>query len=192
MQMAPAPPADSPLRFAADLLSVIVGDDSGSRLYWELVDPGHAEAAELTYNDYDGSGAWSTYVCCRPELAAGNLSRIAEIYAAVNREGVAADELQQAKNKVSSRVVLQSERPMGRLASLGGNWLYRREYRSVQDDLATLQAMTPDDIRRLLDAYPLAQTTTVGVGPLEGIEEASRRREPAQVGTQGDSPTNAG
>lgn len=44
MQMGPGP--EWSLRFAAELLSVIVGDDSGSRLFWELVDPGAAEAAE--------------------------------------------------------------------------------------------------------------------------------------------------
>ncbi len=45
MQMSPAPPADSPMRYAADILTVIVGDDTGSRLFWEMVDPGYAETA---------------------------------------------------------------------------------------------------------------------------------------------------
>ncbi|MBW3542994.1 MAG: insulinase family protein, partial [Planctomycetes bacterium] len=34
LEMSPAPPSHSPLRFAAAILSVIVGDSSGSRLYW--------------------------------------------------------------------------------------------------------------------------------------------------------------
>jgi predicted Zn-dependent peptidase len=170
MQLAAAPPAASPLRFAADLLCVIVGDESGSRLYWDLVDPGHAEAAELAYNDYEGSGAWAGYVSCRPEQTADNLRRVRGIYEAVNSEGVSREELEQAKNKVASRVVLHSERPMGRLASLGGNWIYRREYRTVADDLAMLRGITAEDIRALLANYPLAQTTTVGVGPLDHVE----------------------
>ncbi|MGH7128299.1 MAG: M16 family metallopeptidase, partial [Planctomycetaceae bacterium] len=61
MQMAPAPPADHPLRYAAELLAVIVGDDSGSRLYWDVVDPGLAETAEMGYAEYDGSGTYMTY-----------------------------------------------------------------------------------------------------------------------------------
>ncbi|REJ86312.1 MAG: insulinase family protein [Planctomycetota bacterium] len=168
-QMAPAPPARSPLRFAADLLSVVVGDSQGSRLYWELVDPGHCEGVELAYNDYDGSGAWMTYLCCRPEQTAGNLGRISEIYDSVNKSGIDDDELEQARNKTASRIVLQSERPMGRLSSLGGNWIYRDEYQSVEDDLRMLQSVTADDVNTLLDKYPLAQTTTVGVGPLEQL-----------------------
>lgn len=170
MQLAVAPPATNDLRYAADLLSVIVGDESGSRLYWELVDPGHAEAAEVGYNEYDGTGTWMTYLCCRPEATAENLDRIRSIYEQVNRDGVTQEELDQAKNKVASRVVLRSERPMGRLSSLGGNWLYRHEYRSVEDDLQTLQSITLEDIRALLQAYPLGQTTTAAVGPLESLD----------------------
>jgi predicted Zn-dependent peptidase len=65
--------------------------------------------------------------------------------------------------------VLRSERPMGRLASLGHNWLYRAEYRSVADDLNTLRAITPADIRKLVELYPLRQLTTSAVGPLESL-----------------------
>lgn len=169
--MSPAPPAASPLRFAADLLSVIVGDDSGSRLYWSLVDPGYADIAEVGYNDYDGSGSYMTYLCCQPEEIESNLQRIAEIYGDVATNGVTEEELRQAKNKVASRVVLRSERPMGRLSSLGSNWLYRQEYRSFEQDLETLEQLTQKDMRDVLDAYPLALTTKVGIGPLKELAE---------------------
>jgi predicted Zn-dependent peptidase len=169
-QLAPAPAAEDSLRFAAELLAVIVGDESSSRLYWELVDPGHVEAADLSYHEFQGTGTWMTYFCCRPEETAQNMDRVASVFALVNRNGVTPEELAQARSKVASRIVLQGELPMGRLSSLGGNWLYRREYRSVEDDLATVRGVDADDLRRLLDVYPLAATTTVGVGPLMDIE----------------------
>jgi len=172
--MGAAPSADSPLRYAAELLSVVVGDAQGSRLYWELVDPGHVESAELCFNDYDGCGAWVTYFCCRPEESAANLERIENIYADVTLRGIASDELEQARNKVASRIVLQSERPMGRLSSLGGNWMYRREYRSIRDELQALADVTGDDFRKLLDEFPLPPVTVVGVGPLEESALPSR------------------
>jgi hypothetical protein len=59
---------------------------------------------------------------------------------------------------------------MGRLSSLGGNWVYRQEYRSVADDLKVLKEMTLDDIHNLLEVYPLGQLTTVTIGPLESLE----------------------
>jgi predicted Zn-dependent peptidase len=169
MQMAGAPSARSPLRLAAELLSVVVGDDSGSRLYWDLVDPGLAESADLSYNEYEGSGAYLTYLCSTPESTADNLQRIADIYADVNERGVSEEELQQAQNKVASRIVLRSERPMGRLSSLGGNWVYRGEYRSVQEELDAFRAITTDDIRGLLAKYPLGQLSTAAVGPLPAL-----------------------
>lgn len=169
MQMSPAPPADSAWRFAADILSVIVGDDTGSRLFWNLVDPGYAETAEMGYNEFDGSGAYMTYFSCEPDQAEPNLDRVQKIYDDINAHGVTEVELTQARNKVASRIVLRSERPMGRLASLGHNWLYRGEYRTVADDLATLRAITVADIRKLLEIYPLRQTTTSSVGPLDEL-----------------------
>jgi len=169
MQMAPAPSAADPLRFAAELLSVIVGDDSGSRLYWELVDPGYAEAADMGYNEYDGSGAYLTYLSCDPESTHDNLQRIHRLFDEVNARGITAEELEQAKSKVASRVVLRSERPMGRLSSLGSNWLYRREYRTVEDDLTTLQSISVADLSELLKKFPLGAVSTAAVGPLASL-----------------------
>lgn len=169
MQMGAAPTAVSPLRFAAELLSVVVGDDTGSRLFWELVDPGHAEAADLGYNEYDGAGSWMTYLSCQPEQVASNLELFQRVFDDVNRHGITADELEQARNKVASRIVLRGERPMGRMSSLGSNWLYRHQYQSIADDLRTVRAITLKDIREVLEEFPLRMMTTAGVGPLEKL-----------------------
>ncbi len=166
IQMAAAPSASDPRRFAAELLCVIVGDDTNSRLYWDLVDPALVESAEVGYYEYEGAGTYLTFLNGSPESTKTNLARIARQYEAINTNGVTVEELEQARNKVATRVVLRGERPMGRLSSLGGNWLTRREYRSIADDLAILRSVTLDDIRQLLIEFPLAQTTTVGVGPL--------------------------
>lgn len=169
MQMAPAPSAKNKMRYAAEMVSGIVGDDSGSRMFWEIVDPGYAEAAEIGYNEYDGSGTYLTYLSCAPESTEENLSRIQKIYDDVNENGVTETEIERVCNKVASRVVLRGERPMGRLSSLGGNWVYRQEYCSVADDLQTLRSIGAQDIRDLLDLYPLAQTSTATVGPLTAL-----------------------
>ena len=79
--------------------------------------------------------------------------------ATVMAEGVTEDELTQAKNKVLARSVLRSERPMGRLASLGFHWTYRREYLSVEDELEAFSRVTLDDLRRVLDDWPLLPMT---------------------------------
>ena len=121
----------------------------------------------MGYYEYEETGAYLTFLNGPPEETKSNLKRIAKIYADVNKRGVTADELEPAKNKVCSRLVLRGERPMGRLGGLGNNWLFRREYRSIADDVAIVQNITLNDIRSLLDQFPLGQMTTIGVGPLK-------------------------
>src|SRR5205085_6161802 len=112
--MSPGPAAVSPLRYAAGTLGMIIGDDSGSRLYWALVDPGLAESADMSFHDYEGTGAFYTSFSCEPENASQNLAIIHRVLKAVQQDGVSEEELQQAKSKILSRIVRGSERPMGR------------------------------------------------------------------------------
>jgi predicted Zn-dependent peptidase len=174
LQLADAPASEDDERYAAKLLATIVGDETGSRMYWELTDPGLAESASLGHYEYLGVGMFYAWLACEPELAEDNLARLMDIYHRVEEEGVSADELQQAKNKVKARVVLGSERPRSRLFNLGGNWLQRREYRTVADDLAALDAVTLHDLRAILSKYPLSRASTVTVGPLKMVRPPAR------------------
>ena len=70
--LCPAPAADAPDRYAADALAMIIGDDSGSRLYWALVDPGLADSADMSFHDYEGTGSYFTSFSCEPENASQN------------------------------------------------------------------------------------------------------------------------
>jgi len=164
------PPLESPDRYAAQLLATVLGDHTGSRLYWALVDPGHADGAELSYQDYNQAGALFTFLSCDPGETRANLGRVAEVYRAVADDGLSEDELTQAKNKVLARSVLRSERPMGRLASLGFHWTYRREYQSVADELEAFGRVTLADVRRVLDRWPLLPMTVVSVGPTTDVQ----------------------
>ncbi len=165
--MSPAPFDDARERYAAKLLATVLGDDSGSRLYWELIDPGLAEHAGMQHADYADAGAMITLLCCDPEDTAGNLARVTEVYRLAATDGIAEVELRQAKNKVCSRVVLAGERPRGRLFAVGIDWMCRGEYRSVEDDLQAVGAVTLDDLHGLLRGYPLSPAATVTIGPLQ-------------------------
>ena len=65
------PPLESPDRYAAHLLATILGDHTGSRLYWTLIDPGLADGAELSYQDYNQAGAFFTFLSCEPDVDPG-------------------------------------------------------------------------------------------------------------------------
>ncbi len=167
LQLTNGPAARDRDRYAARLLATILGDDSGSRLYWALVDSGLAEQATLSHHDFQGTGIFMTYMACEPDEAQENVARISKIYAEAEKSGVTAAELSQAKSKVNSRVVLGSERPRGRLFSIGNNWMQRREYFTVQDYLRAIDSVTEDDVTGVLARYPLSINTTLAIGPLK-------------------------
>ncbi len=160
------PPADSPLRHAADLLGMAVGDDSGSRLYWALVDPGLADSADCSFHEYEGTGAFYTSFSCQPEQSEEDLELVLDVLKDVQDNGISEEELNQARNKVLSRVVRGSERPKGRMMALGMNWIYQHGYRSVDDDLRAYETVTLETIDDVLERYPLDRATTFALGPL--------------------------
>ena len=169
VQLANGPAAKDPDRYAARLLATILGDDSGSRMFWELADTGLAEYAAMSACEYQGTGVYMTFLSCAPEDAAENLSRIDAIFAEAEKNGVTEGELQQAKNKICAHIILQAERSSSRLFSVGSNWIQRREYRAVADIVKSYQAVQLADIAAVLRKYPLSQKTTVCVGPLADV-----------------------
>jgi predicted Zn-dependent peptidase len=167
--VADAPALEDDDRFAAQLLATVLGDYTGSRLYWALVDPGHADSADVSYQDYNRAGSFYTFLSCEPDQTQANLERVVDLYGEAMSEGVNEEELNQAKNKFLARSVLRSERPMGRLASLGFHWAYRREYMPVDKELELFGKVTVEDVRRVLTAWPLLPMTVVSVGPTTDV-----------------------
>jgi hypothetical protein len=51
--------------------------------------------------------------------------------------------------------MLASERPMGRMSRLGVRWSYGLPYKTLDDDLAAIGAVTLEDIRGYLGAFPI-------------------------------------
>jgi predicted Zn-dependent peptidase len=169
MAIAPGPPAESPLRYAAATLALAVGDDSGSRYYWELVDPGLVESASCSVDQNQATGVVATVYSCEPGQAAENLRIVSRVLADVQKSGITGDELNQAKSKIASRLVRHSERPMGRMRSIASVWIYNGEYHDIDAELARFDAVTPGSIRDCLDRYPIDRTTVVAYGPLERL-----------------------
>jgi len=169
LTLAPAPAADSPLRHAVSVLAVAIGDDSGSRLHWELVDPGRVESAGCGVDFSHGNGFLAASFSGDPESASENLGIVKKVLGEVQKDGITDEELAQAKNKITSRVVRSSERPMGRMSSIAGAWMYRGEYSDPDVEIARYDAVDLKMIRKYLDEFPVDALTTVGYGPLKEL-----------------------
>ena len=166
VRLTAAPGENDPDHWAAGLLAVVLGDGSGSRLYWSLVDSGLTEQATLGHQDFLDAGLFVTQLSCEGDDVDDLLARIMDIYTVASREGIPAAEFEQAQNKVAGRVVLAGERPRRRLFEVGLEWAHFRRFRSVGETLGIVESLTLDDLHRVLTAWPLdAPSATVLAGP---------------------------
>src|SRR3954470_17858197 len=153
MGMTPGPSAQDDRRFAARVLSDVIGDSDGSRFYWALVDNAIAEEADFGFYPHDGCGSFYLALTTAPERSDQALS-IAMAELEKVKKDLNDDEVERAKNKIASGLVLSGEVPLGRMRSIGGQWIYNKEYRSLEKDMATLMAVNTDSLRRLMEQFP--------------------------------------
>ena len=67
--------------------------------------------------------------------------------------------------KLATSATLSGERPGDRMQRLGRTWMTRREYLSLEDELAMIDRVTVDDVKRVLGSFPIAPTTWGRLGP---------------------------
>ena len=162
--LTPGPSAQDDRRFAARVLSDVIGDAEGSRLYWALVDNAIAEEADFGFYPHDNCGSYYLSLVSDPEridealdIARKELERV--------KTDLNDDEVTRAKNKIASGIVLQGEVPLGRMRAIGGQWMYTKEYRSLEQDMATLLSITSQSLKDLMRDFPFDPMTLVTLGP---------------------------
>ncbi|HPS53950.1 MAG TPA: pitrilysin family protein, partial [Phycisphaerae bacterium] len=168
--MSPAPSFMSEERFAADVLAGILGDATGSRLYYALIETGLADEASCQYSCMDGSGALMTFISCDPQ----NAQKVADItsneYRKFLADGPSEAELAAAKNKFATGATLKGELPMGRLTAVGFDWVYRGEYIPLHDQIQKLLDVTCKDVVALAKECEIDNPTALVLGPTEKME----------------------
>ncbi len=165
LMVAPAPALADERRHAASILAQILGDVEGSRLYWALIETGVAEDAQASYEGRDGVGDYLIHFTCSPE-AAEECERIVLEQIDQLVGSLTEDDLQRVRSKIATGVTLQGERPAGRMQRLGQMWTYLGEYRSLEAELARINAVTLDDLREVWSAYPLRPRVTGRLAPV--------------------------
>jgi predicted Zn-dependent peptidase len=124
-------------------------------MYWDLINTGLAEAASADNDERDGVGCFSAYLSSSPDnidsvvsIAKGILSTPLEF---------SEEDLDRAKAKVMSRIVLDGELPMGRLMALGLEWNYRRESTPLQTVIERVKGITRGDIEAVVERFTLTE-----------------------------------
>jgi len=164
-----APSAQSEDRYASQLLATVLGDHTGSRLYYALVEPAIAEDASVVFDALDHTGTMLTFLTTDPDRAGEARGIVQEQFTEFRRTGPTDEELAAAKNKIASASVIGGELPMGRLTAVGFEWLYRTEYTPLDAQIEQMMAVTADQVRQVAVDYDLTDSTMLALGPREEI-----------------------
>lgn len=161
--IAPGPSATEETRYAAEVLGCVLGDGTGSKCYWALVDKGLADSAAIDVEDMDGTGMVYGYVSSFPE----RIDQVGEILRQImsNPLEFTAEDLDRAKTKIATRLVLQGESSMRRLMSVGMDWIYRKEYLTLDEEIERIRGISIGDIEQMLARYPFQPMTEVRLVP---------------------------
>ncbi len=150
--VAPGPSTAEEERFPLGVLSVIIGDHTGSKLYWEVIDPGLAESADIDHDERDDTGSVMIYASTEPEKLDIVREKIHKILS--EPLSFSDDELERAKTKLLTRIVLSGESTMGRMRSLGHEWLARKRIHNLNEEAEKVKKVTRADIEKAIAKYP--------------------------------------
>jgi predicted Zn-dependent peptidase len=154
--------------YAAYLAMMTLGDGTGSRLFWNIYQKGLAETAVASLSPMDGTGMSVAFVSTTPDQAPGVLELLRAELKSLQTDGVHEDELRRAKDKLVSRTVLDGDSAFSRMQDLAYTWAAKAEVRSIQDEIAEIEAVTLADVRRVLDRFPCtAHHVLTTYGPLD-------------------------
>lgn len=156
MLLSPGPAMSHEYRNEADVLTTILGDSSGSKLYWELVHSGLSDGVSLESEQMDGVGIMYAYASTTKE----NLDQVTEITRKIisNPLNFSDEDLERCITKTATRVVLQGESTMKRMMSIGFDWLYLNEYVPLQTELERLKRVDRRRIETLVKEFDLVPT----------------------------------
>jgi len=173
----PALRRDHPDQWALELLNTVLGEGSSSRLFQEV-----REEAGLAYDvhsfqvDYADTGALQIYAGVDPADLAQTLEAILNELRRLRDDPVPIDELDRARAYASGRLELRLEESRHLSAWLGIQEALHERVLTLDDALAELNKVRPDDVQALAqqlfrdDALCLAVISTPRT--TSGLEKA--------------------
>jgi predicted Zn-dependent peptidase len=155
--LAGSPAAQHKYKHHAQVLAMILGDSTGSKTYWQLVDTGLADGANIDTSDMDGTGFVMAYASTEPK----NLDKVTEILRNImlSARDFSELDLERVKTKLKTRIVLSGENSTRRLMAIGTEWVYNKQYQTLDDELATISKITKSDILDMLSEFDFSPVT---------------------------------
>ena len=150
-----SPPRGSPDVYALDLAGAILGSGSSSRLHKRLVYQKQIATSAYSYNlTMKDSGIFGVGAGMKPGLEPQEAMEIVynEIWK-MRHQKVSPQELEKAKTLVMKDVVDNLQTIDGKARALAENEIMTGSYDTLFTDLEKYQAVTVDDIQRVMNLY---------------------------------------
>ena len=155
-------------RFALGVLNAALGGGMSSRLFQEV-----REKRGLAYSVYSFSsqhadtGIWGVYAGCLPAKADEVLAICRDEIAKVISGGLTDDEMERGKGQLRGSIVLGLEDPSSRMSRLGKAELVYPRLEPVEEILASIEAVSHDDVREVAAAVLAQPKALAVVGPFD-------------------------
>ena len=169
---------------ALDLLSDILGNGRSSILYKKIREQdglAHSVSA-FTYAPSD-AGVFGVEATLDPDKRDAATKAILAIIDDLKQHGVTASDLEKAKKQALSAQLQNLATMRGKASELGSNWLLTRNLNFSRDYLTALQAVTAEDIKRVLHTYfDDKNLTVVSLNPPGSLKAAAETAAPPAAG----------
>jgi predicted Zn-dependent peptidase len=164
---APTMPVGDPRRYALLLASTVLGGGMSSRLFQRVREELGLAYAVYTYQSFQRhTGMHGVYVGTAPETAAAATAAISEELSRVAADGLSAEEIESGKGQLKGQLTLSMESVTNRMYRAASTELYDEPYRSLDEILGLIDAITDEDVRSVSAEYlsPAVQTV-LSLGP---------------------------
>jgi predicted Zn-dependent peptidase len=160
-----------PRRYALVLLSMLLGGGMSSRLFQRIREElGLAYSVYTFQQFYADTGMHGVYVATGPETATQALQAIHEELALVASDGLPEEEVAMGKTQLKGQMTLSLESVSARMYRAAGVELYGEPYRSLDEMLALVDAIEPDDVAAVAREFlPPERQTVLSLGPSSAL-----------------------
>jgi predicted Zn-dependent peptidase len=161
-------PRDDPDRYALAVVDHVLGGGMSSRLFQEIRENrGLAYSVYSFRNAFVETGSLAAYAGTAPNRAR---EVVALIHAELDRlaaEGITEEELAAAKGHLTGSLALGMEDTSARMNRIGRAMVVHGEVETLDEVVGRIEAVTPDDCRRVIDRVLTGERLLAVVGPFD-------------------------
>ena len=155
-------------RFALGVLNSALGGGMSSRLFQEVREKrGLAYSVYSYHAQYADTGLFGVYAGCVPRKVDDVLAICRDELAKVAATGITLEELERGKGQLRGSLVLGLEDTGSRMSRIGKAELVYGEQLSVDEILARIAAVTPDEVSAVAADLLCSSSTLAVVGPFD-------------------------